>query len=315
MSDKIRSDAVDLITSIVKLVTGIGHSKACSLAEFFDGSWQTFLDADSEMISNLKKENGNQMLSDVEIKGIIDLQQEFTDFDDLREAWIYFIGKEFLIVQIRALESVSLSNLDFNPFLMTVLDFKTPQEVLEFNLYQTVTRSIVTSWGTTVENLLVRCGGEKFSEKNSLRSGRRPDLQKVIDGKKFYLQIKSGPNTMNVDMVNSLNEVINEYRIREPEATLLLGMTYGKKNRISSQIRKNLNDFDKSFLIGRELWDFVSEEKDFHREIFTILDKSSECVTSVTFSEHLKNCLTKLVSEWKLQHGDRPLVEVFESYI
>jgi hypothetical protein len=63
---------------------------------------------------------------------------------------------------METLRSTTLNNLDINPFLMKVLNFKTPEDILEFNLYQTVTRSIVTSWGMAVEGLLFRCGADKF---------------------------------------------------------------------------------------------------------------------------------------------------------
>lgn len=129
------------------------------------------------------------------------------------------------------------------------------------------------------------------------------------------MQVKSGPNTMNVDMVNSLNEVIEEYKTREPDATFLLGMTYGTKGRISAQIRGNLHNFDDSVLIGRELWDFVSEEVNFHKEIFTILDQSSKNITAKTFSDHLKDQLVVLVDEWKAKFGDKTIDEAYENYI
>ena len=315
MEEKNQTDSVDLIAELVKKVKGVGPSKAYSLAEFLDGDWIAFLNADPEKLSKLKKANGKQIFSAAQIEEIEFKQREFIDFKNVRTAWVYLIGKDFLLSQINTLESVALSNLDINPFLMQVLDFKTPEEVLEFNLYQSVTRSIVTSWGTTVESLLARCGAERFLEKNTDRAGRRPDLQKYVGEKKFYIQVKSGPNTMNVDMVNSLNEVINTYREREPNSSFILGMTYGTKKRISSQIKDNLNDFDNSILIGRELWDFISGEKNFHRELFNILDQSSEYITSKTFSEHLKDRLARLVGEWKTKNGDKTLEDVYEDYL
>lgn len=314
MSEKNKTDSIDLIAEIVQKIKGVSASKAYALAEFLDGDWRAFLEAKAAKIAQLVQANGKQTFSDLQIKDILGMKQEFFDYEDVRTAWIYCIGKNFLMTQITMLEEKSLSNLDINPFLMQVLDLKTPMEVLEFNLYQTVTRSIVTSWGTTVENLLIRCGAEKFIEK-SLRPGRRPDLQKNLNGKKFYIQVKSGPNTMNVDMVNSLNEVISEYKEKEPDASFILGMTYGTKGRISSQIKDNLYDFDKSILIGRELWDFISGEKDFHKELFRILDQSSKHYTTQTFSEHLKARLIELVEEWKGKYGEKTLQEVYENHL
>jgi hypothetical protein len=120
---------------------------------------------------------------------------------------------------------------------------------------------------------------------------------------------------MNVQMVNSLNDVIEEYRQREPNASFLLGMTYGTKGRISPQIRGYLTNFEDSVLIGRGLWDFISEERDFHKQIFTILDQSSRKITSKTFSEHLKDQLIILVTEWELKFGDKTVDQAYENYL
>lgn len=315
MTDKQRNDAIDLIAEIVKKADGVGSSKAFALAEYLDGNWKRFIKADETVISGLKKENGKPVFSEDHIETILGFAREFFEIEDVRTAWIYLIGKDFLFAQILTLNRIALSNLDINPLLMKVLDFKTPTEVLEFNLYQTVTRSIVTSWGSTVENLLVRCGAERIDVKNSGRAGRRPDIKKRIGEKNFYIQVKSGPNTMNVDMVNSLNEVITEYKKNEPNSTFLLGMTYGKKERISSQIRDNLHDFENSFLIGRHLWDFVSEEQNFHRQLFKVLDQASQMITSKNFSEHLAEQLTTLVDEWHERYDEQTLDEVFENYL
>jgi hypothetical protein len=305
-----------LIAEVCAKIKGVGPSKGYALAEYLDGDWNAFLAADTDHILGFRKAGDKSIFTVEQISELVDLKKEFLDFSDIRSAWIYLIGKNFLLAQMQTLQSITLSNLDINPFLMKVLNFKTPKDVLEFNLYQAVTRSIVTSWGSTVEVLLFRCGAEKFIEKNKgARAGRRPDLEKSIDGRKYYVQVKSGPNTMNVDMVNSLNEVIEEYKTREPDATFLLGMTYGTKGRISAQIRGNLHNFDDSVLIGRELWDFVSEEVNFHKEIFTILDQSSKNITAKTFSDHLKDQLVVLVDEWKAKFGDKTIDEAYENYI
>jgi len=308
--------STDLIAAICRRVRGVGPSKGYALAEYLDNDWVAFLKADTTKISNLEKSSGKQLFTSEQIKELIKIKNEFLDLTNVRSAWIYFIGKDFLLSQIEMLRSITLSNLDINPFLMKVLNFKTPKDILEFNLYQTVTRSIVTSWGSTVEELLARCGAEKFTEKTKGdRAGRRPDIKKMFGNKKFYIQVKSGPNTMNVDMVNSLNEVILNYQKREPSAVFLLGMTYGTKERISSQIRANLSNFENSILIGRHLWDFVSEEKNFHREIFKILDISSREIATKTFSDHLKDQLIALVDEWTEFYGKTSVDMAYEKFI
>jgi hypothetical protein len=305
----------DLIVELAKRANGVGSRKANALAEFLSNDWDAFLKSDKTEISSLKNSRGKQVFNDEQIDEILQEKSKFIQFQDVTSAWIYCIGKDFLASQISMLNAITLRNLDINPFLMKVLDFKSPRQILEFNLYQTVTRSIVTSWGSTVENLLTRCGAEKCAVVKNQRSGRRPDIKKIVDGKIFYIQVKSGPNTMNVDMVNSLNEVINEYKENHPDSGFLLGMTYGRKERISSQIRANLNDFEQNALIGRKLWDFIAEVQDFHLTLFQILDVSSKSITTRSFSEYLDEQLKTLEQEWESDFQGKSIDEALEFYI
>lgn len=306
----------ELIVELVKKASGVGQGKANALAQFLENDWDDFLQADEIKLARLETAKGRQMLTDEQIGEILQIKAEFQPFQqDVRSAWIYHIGKEFLESQLKMLQSIQLGNLDINPLLMKILNFKTSREVLAFNLYQTVTRSIVTSWGSAVENLLVRCGAEKFTGQTRTRTGRKPDIEKTVGGRKNYIQVKSGPNTMNIDMVNSLNEVIEEYRINEPNTNFLLGMTYGREERISSQIRSTLNDFGNSILIGRQLWDFVSETNDFHMTLFEILDRSSCSITSKSFSEQLEERLNCLVEEWQDRFNGKTIDEALDNCI
>lgn len=311
-----REHSADLIAEICLEVEGVGRTKGYALSEYLDSDWATFLNADIDKISGCRKANGKSVFTPKQIEELVFIKEDYLDLEDIRTAWIYQIGKNFLISQMETLRSTSLDNLDINPFLMKVLNLKKPEEILEFNLYQAVTRSIVTSWGIAVESLLFRCGADKFVVGSTdTRAGGRPDLEKNVNGKKSYIQVKSGPNTMNVQMVNSLNDVIEDYKRRDPDAAFFLGMTYGTKDRISAQIRGYLSNFEESVLVGRGLWDFISEERDFHRQLFEVLDQSSRKITLKTFSEHLKDQLVILVTEWELKFGDKTVDQVYENYL
>lgn len=305
----------DLICEIARKAEGVGASKGYALAEDFSTDYSTFREADLSRLLAIKKTNGESILTENQAEVILHEKNIIPKNYSEREAWIFFIGREFLKDQVARLSEINLDSLDINPLLARALDLKDPKQILEFNLYQTVTRSIVTSWGTTLEKLLLRCGADPFSGSKGLRAGRRPDIQKDKNGVTYFLQIKSGPNTMNVDMVQSLNELITELKKTEPKKRLLLGMTYGRRDRISSQIRDNLRDFDKSTLIGRELWEFISGERNFHRKMFSLLDNSSCGVLIKPFSELLKDKIKELSIEWTNRFGSKKIDDVLENYI
>lgn len=310
------SNQIELIGDICSRIPGIGKSKAFVIAEDFEGNWKNFLKTSASRLLLIKKSNGEQYLTKDQAIDIVANLKDFKDHDDVRDAWIFLIGKDFLVSQIQTLESFSLAEMDINPLLMKVLDLNTPREIIEFNLYQSVTRSVVTSWGSAVEKLVARCGAVRFETSGKTgRAGRRPDIIKSDGKTDYYIQIKSGPNTMNVDMVNSLNEVIKEYKEKSPKNQFILGMTYGKRNRISGQISANLTDFEKNTLIGRELWDFISEKENFHRKIFALLDKSAKNVSKMSFEDRLELKIEELTAEWDAKFKSNTTDQVFEKYI
>ena len=305
----------DLIVSICIEADGIGPTYANAVAADFMGNFSEFLNADAARLQAIANSKGKRYLNDSQINGILNGKKPFLGKDLIREAWIFHIGRQFLKTVVRNLKGLKLDDIDINPFLAIALELKSSEQVLKFNLYQSVTRSIVTSWGSVVETLLARCGGEKFITKNSGRAGRRPDITKTVNGKRYFVQVKSGPNTMNIDMVNSLNEVIYEYSKSEPDVKMLLGMTYGTKKMISGQIRSTLHNFDDSILIGRELWSFISEQKDYHKKIFEILDTSSSGILNMPFTDMMAEKLEELVLEWKMRYVGMDLQQVLDNYM
>lgn len=306
----------DLVIEVCRCGNGIGFAKAGAVAEDFEGNLQAFLEADASRFKKIKTSKGSSILSDSQIKQIIDEKSNIPQHVTTAEAWVYFLGRSFLRNQVNGLLEIELDDLDINPFLVKVLDLRTPEQIIEFNLFQSVTRSIVTSWGTLVEEIIIRCGTERFSGKSmSGRAGRRPDIKLKRGNHEYYFQIKSGPNTMNVDMVNSLNEVIDEYRRRLPNARFILGMTYGKRRMISPQIRNNLSNFDHTTMIGRELWDFISAERDYHTKIFSMLDAASEGVLRKPFSSLMGEKTQSLANEWRNKYKGQTIDQVLEYYV
>jgi Type II restriction endonuclease EcoO109I len=307
--------SMDIIAEIAKKCDGIGPSKAYAIAEDFSGDLQEFLKCDAARLLKIKRSTGSPLFDQEKAEDLIKCKSDFPLNLSVEDTWVFHIGREFLRSQIEHLESLSLASLDINPFLAKVLDLKTPKQVLEFNLYQNVTRSIVTSWGMTVEKILIHCGAQPYAKTKGGRSGRNLDISVLRDGKPYLMQIKSGPNTMNIDMIQSLNEVIINFKTEKPEVKVLLGMTYGRKEMISGQIRGTLDFFEDSILIGRDLWDFVSGRKDYHQKVFSLLDKASGGILATTFVELLHKQLDLLVEEWNIKYKDHTFDQVLENFI
>ncbi|OGX27030.1 MAG: hypothetical protein A2Y03_00495 [Omnitrophica WOR_2 bacterium GWF2_38_59] len=290
---------------------GIGEVVAGAVAGYFD-DLQEFLNAESLEFLKIINRKGRRLLDDRKISGLMVVKNEIVKGLPVTETWIDFLAKQFIRRQVQTLNKMEFDNLDINPLLARALALKSPEEIIRFNLYQSITRSVVTSWGNMVERMLMFSGCELEGIKIGIK-GREPDLVKKRDGKIHCFQIKSGPNTMNVDMIESLNKVIEA--VEKNGHLGWLGMTYGRKNRISAQILGNLKDVGTKSKIGRELWDFISETKDYHKKVIKIIDDSTKKELKTSFIVLIETKIKDFTNQWNDKFSNKDLNAVLEEYL
>lgn len=216
---------------------------------------------------------------------------------------------DFLDTQFERLKDLGLDDLEINVLLIKALGFTTAEETIEFYLYQRITRGAVTSWGQkALEDLCRVAGAEKIPDEENVEvSGKRFDLKKELDGTNCFIQLKSGPNTMNIGMVDSLNEMIRKIEEKDSKAFGILGMTYGTKSQISSQIRGKLDDFEKRAFIGKDFWKLLSGKEDYYNELIKLIDRLSEQFKEKyekTFLVLVNEKKSQLAEQWKKKYGD-----------
>ncbi len=301
----------DLIHEISLTSDGIGSTKAGFIAEHFEDV-QSFLKADEKRLASLRNAKKSPVLNESQIKALMLAKAEIKQGLNIQETWVYFLSKAFIRDQVCTIQGMTFEDLDINPLLAKVLALSDSRDIIRFNLYQSITRSIVTSWGMRVEKMLKYSGCE-LEDTNMGVKGRKADLKKVIEDKIYYLQIKSGPNTMNVDMVESLNEVLDE--IEKKGYFGLLGMTYGKRERISNQILGNLKDAHNHTKIGKELWDFISETCDYHKKVITVIDSATQKELKTSFIQLIEDKVNDFSKVWEQKFSGKTINEVLEEYM
>lgn len=305
----------ELIIRLCLNVKGIGKAIAGAVASDFIGDLQAFLHADTVRLSKIHTSSGKQLLGEVLINALIVEKETIPSDLSIQETWVYYLGRQFLKAQVSMVSALTFQDFDINPLLATALNLDTPRKIISFNVYQTITRSVVTSWGDTVEQIakFVGCRDNDYIIEG--KTGTNFDLVKGIKGVDYYIQIKSGPNTMNVGMVTSLNEAIQKLETGKKNSKGILGMTYGIRSRISNQILANLHDADSRMKVGRELWDFISEKTNFHKDLFKLLDNSSKGLLDKSFIELIESKITEFENYWKSTFKDSAINEVLEKYI
>lgn len=312
-----QKESVDeFIIRLCTKIKGVGKAIAGTVANDFESDVNKFLEADKGRFNKIIKSNSKPVLTSYQIEELISIKKIYPQKRTIQELWVFHLGREFLVSQVEMIRKLNFEHFDINPLLAIALNLDTPEKIVTFNVYQTVTRSIVTSWGYTVQNIgkfVGLCKTDDFIIEG--KTGTKFDLVKSIKGVDHHIQLKSGPNDMNVGMVTSLNEAIEKLEKDKKGSVGMLGITYGTRKSLSNQITGNLIDPNKRIWIGRELWDTIGEDKDFHIKLFELLDLSSRDLLQESFTELIEAKITELKIYWESNFANLSINQVLDKYI
>lgn len=155
-------------------------------------------------------------------------------------------------------------------------------------------RSVVTSFGTRIQKIAKLIGGKGTGVEGG-------DIFIERKGKRYYIQMKAGPNTPNKDLVNMINQLLRSATRRNAGSVALLGMTYGNREKVSDII-KRYSHVD--WKIGEEFWNFIGG-KGIAIEIYRIIDEVNKEYSEegITFEELYRKKLQFLENAIKKRYG------------
>lgn len=168
-------------------------------------------------------------LTEKEETAIIALQQQIDETLSIEENFIILLTQEFIRKQINMLQSMNIENLNANPILCKALKLNNPEEFVKYYAYAAISRSIVTSMGYFVQDLLLYSNKNVYDGK-TYSEGNKTKWDIVIDNLnsvKSYIEIKSGPNDMDAAQVKHYADEIQLVEKKGQKA--FIGITYGKK--------------------------------------------------------------------------------------
>lgn len=294
----------EMLAFVLKNDVGLTGGKARSLAAYFSDVGE-FLSVTEESLANVKGISGRRTinLTEQEISRIIEIRAlSYLDAGaSIPQNFLGAISRAFTKRQMEMINSLDLSKLSPNPLLVKALNIHTPEELVKVNVYMVVTRSIVTSMGFFVEHLLL-------ASADSIEKGPRGsgwDLVKKKDGDIHWIQVKSGPNDMDKDQIVYWSEKIAE-KISEGDRAYI-GITYGKRTNETvtfGLMKQLLPDWEMKTLVGRELWDFVSEDPAYHAKLFDTLRRSAQQVLQErSICEEIDKCIERTIGEFTSAYG------------
>jgi hypothetical protein len=217
------------------------------------------------------------------------------------ENYIAVISRKFAMRQVEMIRAMSMEALAVNPLLVKALNIHTPQELVSFHVEMAATRSIVTSMGFYLEQLV-------WASSDSIEKAPRDsnwDFKLTRGGCDHWLQIKSGPNDMDKDQISHWAKKIEE-KISAGEKAYI-GVTYGKKSSATVSLgllKQYLPDWEMRVLVGKELWQFVSGDADHHKRLCSILRQAALTVLhKASIVTELKRAAKKITAEFEAKYG------------
>lgn len=175
-----------------------------------------------------------------------------------------------------------ISNFDINPFLAVYLsNFLTgntePEGIAKALVYPRVLgTSITTSFGAHIQKFT----NEVLSSFGSTTAGIDIEFIDQINGNKIYCQLKSGPNTINKDDVETIaghfKKVINLGRTNNLRIThddMVVGVIYGANDSLSAHYKRITSEYDYPVYVGQEFWYRLTGDANFYSDLIKAIGK------------------------------------------
>lgn len=295
-----------LLGFILEKELGIPATKAASFAGHF-ADIEEFLLLKAENLTNVRSMFGKRVLkfTDDEIERILafiasgKLAPQLT----IAENFLASICRDFTRRQLTMLQNLTLEKINPNPFLIRALNLETPEEVVRLNVFMSATRSIVTSMGFFIQKLLISCSESAASPPG--KSGWDV-IKTTSDGDRCWIQVKSGPNDMDKDQIVYWAVKIQE-KFNEGERGCI-GIAYGKRTNQTVTIgllKQLLPNWQITTLIGRELWDFVSEDPEYTDNLFeTLRQSANQILAQSSIYDAIEVTAQRLIDEFTRKYGN-----------
>lgn len=233
--------------------------------------------------------------------------------EDQRDS-IRAILARFLERRVQSLERLTLEHLKFNVVALrataTMLELDSPETLLRYRLAQHLERSLVTAMGTALQAIARVIAGQGSGVAGA-------DIEKIQGGRRYFVQVKSGPDTANKDIAQNIATLLNSARARDPEAICLLGVCYGRPEQISEIARRELEARGVGLRVGREFWEFIGEDPGTMGEVLELAGEAAAAIAAgdESYGERVDRKLVELTEEFERRYGTELSEEAWQRFL
>ncbi len=250
------------------------------------GTLAGFKNASIESLNGLTNAEGTSLivpLTPGEQRIVVAIQHGIDESSSIENNFISILTSNFITRQLNMLEDMTLEDLNTNPLLCAALRFSSAYELVKYNVYALATRSIVTSMGYFVQDLLLYSSADVYDGKD-FDEGKNVKWDLVVerlDAVRSYIEVKSGPNDLDKGQIKSYKKEIQA--VEKLGHKGYIGITYGKRDSDTVSInlfKQYLEKWNERTLIGTELWDFITENNNYHQTLTTSIQQIAESILS-----------------------------------
>ncbi len=274
------------------------------------GSLDSFLSAKKTDFENITFVGGEKAikLTETDFEKIQNFQQSglLDSKLSIQENFVKILITEFVNRQLQMIESLELETLNINPILAGALNLDNEKDLIRYYVYQAISRSVVTSVGFLVQNLILYAS-EYVHEGKDDELGEHTKWDIVVDKineVKAYLEIKSGTNDVNKAQMHHYKHEIE--LIENQGFKAFIGETYGKrddKTVTHGLMKQYLPDWEKRTLIGKELWIFITNDENYHQKLVEmLLSTSKQILANQTIIDKIENRISPILAKFRSKY-------------
>lgn len=191
------------------------------------------------------------------------------------------------------------SEFNINPFTTVYLSSflsgnSDPKSIAKALIYP---RVLGTSISTTFGKQIQKFTSTVLDGFASTTFGLDIEYIDQIDGRRKYCQIKSGPNTINSDDVETIHNHFKGIRNLARQNglginldDLVVAIMYGERNKISGHYKSIERDHNYILLVGSEFWHRLTGDPKFYDDLLTV-------ITEVAKESNFKDELDAIIEE------------------
>lgn len=195
---------------------------------------------------------------------------------------------------------VDAAKFNINPFITSYLaNFLEgngkPESMAKALIYpRALGTSIVTIFGTGIQKFT----NEVLGSFGSMISGIDLEFHDHVDLRKKFCQLKSGPNTINNDDVETINQHFDEARRRARinqlsvrQSDLMVGVIYGTEDQLSNHYKRLTNQYHIPIHIGEDFWHRLTGDPEFY---FDLIESIGKVAVEANFVEEFGEVIKAL---------------------